>query len=306
VTLRFVGRPEADESTWQERVIGHLGLADWLRVEVSDETDLVGPVAQESLLRHGPLYPANAHSVVPALGALRGGSLLTGQGGDEVLGGHRWTPLNEVLGRRRRPGRHDATRLLTAALPRPVRGRVTRGLAAVGELPWLRLDARKQAAGLARRRPDEPVRFDRAVAAAAQGRGVLLAVEAFQRVARAHGVTAGAPLIDSRFIGALAHAGGRTGWGGRRAVMTAVAGDALPSELIERRTKADFTRCFFGQHSHEFARGWSGKGLDESLVDADAVRMAWLGKNADFRAAMLLQSAWLHERADTEPLTRAA
>ena len=42
-TNRFPGAAEADESAWQERVIAHLGLSDWLRLDLGDELDVVGP-----------------------------------------------------------------------------------------------------------------------------------------------------------------------------------------------------------------------------------------------------------------------
>ncbi|HEV2369924.1 MAG TPA: hypothetical protein VGR90_08600, partial [Acidimicrobiales bacterium] len=35
--------PAADETTWQEMLVRHLGLAEWVTVE-SDDLDLLGPV----------------------------------------------------------------------------------------------------------------------------------------------------------------------------------------------------------------------------------------------------------------------
>ena len=78
--------------------------------------------------------------------------------------------------------------------------------------------------------------------------------------------------------------------------MLAIAGDALPRALIERRTKAGFNRAFFASHSRAFAESWSGGGIDESLVDPEALRAEWLRPVPDFRTAMLLQAAWLDQR----------
>jgi hypothetical protein len=78
--------------------------------------------------------------------------------------------------------------------------------------------------------------------------------------------------------------------------MSAIAGDVLPRELIERRTKAGFNRAFFASYSRAFAESWSGAGVDESLVDPEALRAEWLRPVPDFRTAMLLQAAWLDQR----------
>jgi len=78
--------------------------------------------------------------------------------------------------------------------------------------------------------------------------------------------------------------------------MSAIAGDALPRALIERRTKAVFNRAFFGSYSRAFAEGWSGAGVDPALVDPEALRAEWLRPVPDFRTAILLQAAWLYQR----------
>src|SRR5262245_48806678 len=56
ITRRFVA-PEADEAEWQEDIIRHLGLAEWHRVELADELDVVGPIAAEHLREHGLVWP---------------------------------------------------------------------------------------------------------------------------------------------------------------------------------------------------------------------------------------------------------
>ena len=53
-------RPEASgpsEARWQEAVVGFLGLDDWVRLDVEEEIDFVGPVARRLLLRHGVRHP---------------------------------------------------------------------------------------------------------------------------------------------------------------------------------------------------------------------------------------------------------
>ena len=95
-TYRFPGIEDADESAWQDSVVRHLDLEDWVRVEVTDELDLVGPVAGPLLRRFGPLWPPNSHFGGLLVPHARGGTFVTGVGGDELL----------------EPGAHVVARLL--------------------------------------------------------------------------------------------------------------------------------------------------------------------------------------------------
>jgi hypothetical protein len=300
VTLRYPGVPEADESAWQERIVRHLGVADWLRSEVRDEVDLLGPTATRVLLRNGPLFPANAHALLPLLRAAPGGSLLLGVGGDELLTRSRWSPLLDLLARRRGPSRRDALRLAAACVPRPLRTQLPgRAEGVARELGWLRPAARLELAQLERRNSEEPVRFDRAVAETAARRGVALIADTLRRLGQAERTSVVAPLLEPRFVAALGRAGGVTGFGGRTAAMRAIAGGALPDDLLARSDKAGFNRGFFGPASRAFAERWSGTGLDTALIDVESLRAAWLEPEPDFRSALLLQSAWLHEQQGT-------
>ena len=74
LTLRFPQSPTAEESEWQELVIRHVGIDDWVCREIHDELDFVGPVAQRIMLRHGLLWPANLHFVGPPAAQAAGGS----------------------------------------------------------------------------------------------------------------------------------------------------------------------------------------------------------------------------------------
>jgi asparagine synthase (glutamine-hydrolysing) len=296
VTLRYPGLAEADESKWQKLVLDHLGVDRQIVVDVVDELDLVGPVATQLLERHGVLFPPNAHSLAALLPPARGGSLLLGLGGDELLGDYRWTPLNDALARRRRPVARDAGRLAVARLPSPLRARVLARRSWQLDRPWLRPAARRELTRLERRAADEPLRFDRALAKAARLRSLAIARVSLELLAADTGTAVEFPLLDNLFVAALARAAGPRGVGERAAVMRAVAHGVLPDALLERRDKAFFTATFFGPATAEFARRWSGEGLDDSLVDPEVLRALWLGENPDFRSAMLLQTAWLHDR----------
>ncbi|SCF19599.1 Asparagine synthase [Micromonospora haikouensis] len=102
VTWRFTGAPRAEESDWQDRVIAELGLGDgWQILQAGDDLDLVGPVAGRLLARYGQVHPPNRHLHLPIVELARGGALLTGVGGDQVLAGWRRRPrtLRVRLGR---------------------------------------------------------------------------------------------------------------------------------------------------------------------------------------------------------------
>lgn len=116
VTNRFADAPEAEESRWQEQVVEHLRLADWQRLQFSDELDAVGPYAQRMLREHGLLWPFNVHFHLPLLDLARGGALLTGLGGDQLFG---------VIGPEpRRPAARRAFHGALGYAPRAVRAAV--------------------------------------------------------------------------------------------------------------------------------------------------------------------------------------
>jgi asparagine synthase (glutamine-hydrolysing) len=52
------------------------------------------------------------------------------------------------------------------------------------------------------------------------------------------------PFLDARFLGAVARAGGRVGFGERTRAMRSLFGEPLPAALLERSTKASFNEVF--------------------------------------------------------------
>lgn len=294
VTIRYPHAPATDEREWQELVLDWLGVDQRIVIEVTDELDFVGPIAQGELARRGVVFPPNSHTFAPLLPHAVGGSLLVGVGGDELLDNHRWTPLNDVLAGRRRPEARDAARLAVALLPGRIRGRTLERRTRL-ERPWLQPRAAREVRALERRAADEPLRFDRAVEREARSRVLTVSLAGFGRLGEGAKVSIEAPLLDSLFVAALARAGGARGWGHRVATMQAIATGALPEALLQRRDKAEFNLSFFGEATRTFARDWSGGGLDTAVVDPDALRRVWRGPDPDFRSAMLLQQAWLHD-----------
>jgi hypothetical protein len=263
ITWRFPHAPKTEESEWQEAVVAELGLADWVKRTGGDELDVIGPVALGVLREHGLLYPPNAFLHAPLVEAARGGTLLTGVGGDELLGRWRWRALADArAGRRRR----------TAV-----------------EAPWLRPDARAEVERAdADEDAREPYRWDERVAWQARRRRLALSVAALDALATTAAVAH--PLLDPGFLGALARAGGRDGFGDRRTILATVLAPVFPQALRDRDRKALFDEVFWTGKARAFAAEWDGRGVDTSLVDADVLRAQWQSDAPDPATALLLQS----------------
>jgi len=154
ITNRFPLIEEADEAEWQELVVTHLGIEDWPRLEWHDELDVVGPVASGLLRRHGILAPANSHFHYPLLEQARGGSLLSGFGGDELFACRSRPTAARVLLHHRRPHLRELPSIAFALAPRALRARVIAGRRPFHRFTWIRPTQRRQLARL--RRVGEP------------------------------------------------------------------------------------------------------------------------------------------------------
>ena len=291
VTNRFADAPEADESHWQEQVVAHLGLTDWQRLDFTDELDAVGPYAQRMLLAHGLLWPFNVHFHLPLLDLARGGSLLTGLGGDQLLGVLRSVP------QRTRP-RRLARRALRRA-PAVLRGAAMARRHPL-EAPWMR-DAGRRAAtrAWASQLSSEPggpsaarMEYELALRYLRVARNSLAICAAGSDVLLEH------PLCAPSVWSAAAHAcSRRAGFSGHEEALRELFGDLLPDALIARADKASFDAVFCNRHNREFARRWDGRGIPGDLVDAEVVRAHWLSESPLCRSLTLMQSAWLETSA---------
>jgi asparagine synthase (glutamine-hydrolysing) len=283
-----------EEAEWQERVLRHLGLTEWELYEIGEEMDLIGPTAAKVLLHHGVLYPFNVFLHLPLLETARGGSLLTGVGGDHVFLTWRWLMQADVLARRRRPVPRDVLRLAYAASPRPLRERRERRRHRETPRSWLRPEARRTVAALdATEDASHPREWRKWIGWRSRRRDLVGGLSSLSQLAEDTDTLVLHPLIEPDFIGALAGAGGRLGLGDRTAAMRAIFVGALPDELLARSTKARFDEVFWRRETRDFAERWDGSGVDGQLVDPDALREEWLKPEPDARSAMLLQSAWL-------------
>ncbi len=292
VTLSFPRAPTTHESQWQELVIAQLGLRDWERIEMGSELDFLGELARTGLRRHGLLWAPNAHFLVPLFARASGGSLLTGVDGDGLFG-WAWAELRARLVRRGPVNPRDVLRVALATSPAAIRaGYYRRRLGA--QWPWLRPAARQAVwACRAAERASEPVRFDRRLDWYARRRLLHVMTHNFSVLAAAQDTHVVHPLLDRGFLAAFATRGGRGGYGDRTAAMRWVFGDLLPEAVLTRRSKAEFGAAFWGPASRAFAATWDGSGLDEELVDTDALRAVWRDENPPPATATLMQQAWL-------------
>lgn len=301
LTLRYPGLTSAEGFRVQERVVAHLGLADWQRVEPEGSLDLIGPVAGATLARTGPLWPPNAYVMTPLVEAARDGVFVLVTGLTDFFSWWRWAPLVSVLERHRRPIKRDLALLGSALMSPSMRARAARRREIPPPMPWLRPAAEHEALAVLRlRQADVPRRCDRAMAAQVTHRcfdGAALTIAA---IGETHGTSIDQPLRRPGVVESMAGAAGWRGFRGLKTMLSEMCGDLLPANLLSAREAPDLTRVFFADASREFAAGWTGEGLDESVVDPDALRRTWLSQSPDPRTACLLQYAWLTEQASLD------
>jgi Asparagine synthase len=298
-TLRFSDL-DSDETEWQQLVIGHLGLDEWIRLDAGTSLGLLGPFARTVLERHGAVWPFNAHMHLPMIAAAAGGSIVTGFGGDELGTSSETVRAEQALARRRRPRRSDALVVGLALSPPPVREAVLRRRArakAFG-LGWLTRPG-VEAVALASARNDRsiPLGWDRILRTwFPVNRYFTLCVDSFAAMGEAYDVRPVHPFIDRGVLDALARTGGFAGLGSRTQLMGRLFGDVLPAQLIQRKTKSSFDIPLWTAETKELARSWSGEGLNTDLIDVSALRHVWQRERPDMRTASLVQKAWLFDQ----------
>lgn len=294
VSLRFPGIEDTDETSYQEIVVRHLGLREWVILEPGDSLDIVGDLATELTRRHGLLYPANLHFHVPILEAVSGGTLLTGLGGDEIMGPHPSHVLAATLVGKRRPGR---TAVRDFAERYVLKERQRKEVRRVHEplFPWLVPDVRQELLdrivewltsdylSASRNLTDSTYRM----------RYLHRARADMDRLGGDYSVTIEHPLLDPGFVGTIAE---RVGWAGmdsRTELMESVFGDLLPPELVRRTSKAQFDDVFWTSVAAETVQTLPVDILSET-VDGPALLEFWRSdalKGGTFLIAQYLRAA---------------
>ncbi len=297
LTARFGALPTTWETDWQERVVRHLNLSEWVRFEAGDQRDALGELATGALLRHGPFWPPNAHSILRYARQVGAATMLSGGGGDELLSRWDWArvPLRQVA--RLRPRRRALKWGAYYCLPRRVRQRLPRDNRPM-RLPWLTEEAHaalteRQLAARKGPPPTNAAALERFIESRYLEcvRGT---IDAFVATTPARLVE---PFYDVRLMRSVVAAAPAQGFATRTAALEALFSDLLPTEVLRRATKAEFSAAVWGPATRAFARDWDGRGLDERLVDPSRLRAQWARERPDGRSLMPLQGAWYAQRA---------
>ena len=297
VTNVFPGAATTDESEWQQSVVSHLGLEDWVRVEHDDDLDCVGPVATDVLRRHGLLFPFNAHFHVPLLRLAAGGSLLTGIGGDEVLSPTSWSRAADVLQCRVRPEPRDILRVGFALAPRVVRRAILRRRLPAATSSWLKPEAQRAFSDAwLTQSATEPLAWPAHVDWVRRLRYLRVGLGSLRLLASDYDAEISHPFLDSGFASALASLSRRERFSSRTTAMRTLFGGLLPKQILERSSKTGFDEAFWGTPSREFAARWDGEGVDGQLVDTDALAAEWASPDPDPRSFLLAQALWLAQQ----------
>lgn len=290
VTLRFPDHPESDESPWQEMVIRHLGLSDWIVIDRPD-ADLLDPGITDLLTDWGLFYPSQIGSYLPIVAAAANGVLLTGEGGDESFGGWQFRAAAHPWGW----GPRSAAKSSAVAV-------LNRGPAAMRNwyrrrsrpYPWL-TPAGRAAVEVALGDSDErePLAWRTYVAWVFARRSWYLAQRTLSAVGQTSGCTVVHPLAEPTLLRSLSSAWSWRGPTDRTDVMEAVVGDLLPREIVERDDKAVLASVFLGARSRDFIEQWDGSGVDAEWIDTNALREVWARRYPYIGSLNLLHQAWL-------------
>ena len=264
ITAHYPGTDSTEETSWQDLSIRHLRIDDWVVKRFGDEVDLVGPIATELMARRGLPYPYNLHLQAPLVREARGGTFITGLGGDEAF-----MPPARALGvltGATRPRPRDVLVVGAAVAPRPVRRTWltrTQRLA----FPWLRAAANDE---LTRRAIEEalrhPLRWDGALREWWRTRYLQQTMANITQMGADARVRMRHPFADPKVVGALARAGGMRGFASRTSGLAALFGDVLPPEVPKRADKATFDAVLWSTHSRLF--------VEETLRDEDGLAAA--------------------------------
>jgi hypothetical protein len=290
VTLRFPDHPESDETRWQEMVVRHLGLTEWVVIDRAD-ADLLDPAITALLTSEGLFYPSQIGSYLPIVAAAAGGVVLTGEGGDESLGGWQLRAAMHPLAW----GPVGAARAVAVAAlrrgPSPARHWYRRRSQ---PYPWL-TDAGRDAVQVAldAGAETEPLGWRHYLAWVFARRAWHVAQGTLDLVGHGSGCTVVHPLAAPTLLSALAAAWPRRGPPDRTDVMAALVGDLLPGPIVDRDDKAVLAAVFIGERTRAFIEQWDGSGVDADWVDTQALREVWARRYPYAGSFNLLHQAWL-------------
>lgn len=280
VTMRFPAARDADERSWQELVLAHLGVSRHEVVTLGEELDALGPAGAAFLRRHGVRWPANAYMHAPLTELARGGTILTGVGGDELF-------ENSSPPRRLRS-------VALSRMPRWFRAQVRRRRDRTDGYGWLTVAGRGRVArALAAEEVSWPYPWDAAVEHWYGTRAFAGLDGTLALLGHAAAVSIVNPLLAPGVLAELRRAGGARGFPSRADAVRWLTADLLPAAVIERRSKAVFDTPVWGPETRGFVTSWAGEGVDPRAVDVAQLKLECTRAQPDARCLMVVQTAWL-------------
>ena len=294
VTLRFPGVESTDESEFQELVVRHIGLSEWLIVEPGDTLDIMGDLATDITRRHGLMYPPNVHFHAPVCEALGGGTVLTGLGGDEILEPQPNHELAAMFAGRLMPNQALLRGLLKRYIFRDRRrAQVRRQYGSY--FAWLLPDAKQELLErLIEWAMEDSLSAARSLTASTfRLRYLHRAAADLIRLAADYEVSMLHPFLDPVFVGAVAEHVGWAGPDSRTEMLRSLFGDLLPVRLVERTSKAQFDDVFWGRLAAETTGSLPVERFS-AFVDVPGLRELWRSdelKGATFLMAMHLRAS---------------
>ena len=293
-TLRY-GREESEESAFQEELVETLGLTDWIILDVDGEDDLLSPASRAHLLEHGMSTSARVASrdwYLSELPVRDGSVLMSGEGGDEVLGP---APFATLHGLRWAVAHRRQRRTALGALRRRTTARVRRFRSVPDSFyaPWLTETGRTLANRLMLDDRSHPVTMKQWMRRYRSKRNLVGGIDSVARQAGRFGFDYSAPLLDLEFMAGLTASIPEHDFVNRMLVIRKYFPGLLPASIANRTSKASFNASIFGPDTQQFARSWDGQGgVPLELVDPEILRSTWLDAS-DSRGGLMLQSAWL-------------
>jgi Asparagine synthase len=294
ITFRYPELPSTDENDYQTAMLKFLGLKAEI-ISITTEFDLVGDEAQVGLRQCGVVWPAPAMARSGVMKALRPGLVISGEGGDEVLGPRRIGSLyRAATASKRLKYRSVAGNLVNALGPKAVRmSRVAQRMDL--EVPWIREPRaaayRSEISSALASEPFRPGQFAEHYLARPHvrlGRHQLIAIAART------GHRYLAPLNEPEFVhhfGDVADSGALVD---RRAVLRRYFSEHLPPLIVERTDKRYTAPVWFNKPTRDFARHWDGQTALQDVI-GDELRKHWLTSDPEFvsgYSVLLVQSVW--------------
>jgi asparagine synthetase B (glutamine-hydrolysing) len=296
LTFRYPLLPETDENEYQRLMLDYLRIGHGRCEHITTEFDLLGHAAQRGLRELGLVWPAPVVACADVFRSIPSGLVLSGEGGDEVMGPRRIAGLFRAA-EMFKQGRVKATagNLAMALGPSGIRRRaMLKGGGMVGE--WISPEeASRFVQRIGETYSREPLRRSRYAQHYARLSSSTLALHQITAIMNWAGQQYGAPLMDPSFVTAVDDLTPASDLRNRHRILRRHFTENLPVEITHRTDKRYMQSVYFNDEAREFARHWDGQ-IDDPYVRGPKLRSHWLTAKRDevwSQTFLLLQAAWL-------------